>query len=120
MIFARAASTPSSGPRDRSERTSSFSKKQVLFGRAARSCRLRFAKAVLCSQVVPGQVMAEDFKSGEVMTIQGSPLSTKMYWDLQVNGAHVSRRDITASNGVIHVIDAVIMPNTGKLLAAAA
>jgi uncharacterized surface protein with fasciclin (FAS1) repeats len=43
-----------------------------------------------------------------------------MYWDLQVNGAHVSRRDITASNGVIHVIDAVIMPKTWSLLAAAA
>jgi uncharacterized surface protein with fasciclin (FAS1) repeats len=40
--------------------------------------------------------------------------------DVQVNGAHVRQRDIAASNGVIHVIDAVIMPRDWQLLAAAA
>jgi uncharacterized surface protein with fasciclin (FAS1) repeats len=39
---------------------------------------------------------------------------------VKVNGAHIRQRDITASNGVIHVIDAVIMPKNWQLLAAAA
>jgi len=77
-------------------------------------------KAVLSYHMVAGRVLGHDIKSGEMMTVQGSPLSTMMYWDLQVNGAHVSRRDITASNGVIHVIDAVIVPKDWQLLAAAA
>jgi uncharacterized surface protein with fasciclin (FAS1) repeats len=77
-------------------------------------------KAVLSYHLVAGRVLGHDIKSGEMMTVQGSPLSAMMYWDLQVNGAHVSRRDITASNGVIHVIDSVIMPKTWTLLAAAA
>jgi uncharacterized surface protein with fasciclin (FAS1) repeats len=77
-------------------------------------------KAVLSYHLVAGRVLGHDIKSGEMMTVQGSTLSTMMYWDLQVNGAHVSRRDITASNGVIHVIDAVIMPKNWQLLAAAA
>jgi uncharacterized surface protein with fasciclin (FAS1) repeats len=77
-------------------------------------------KAVLSYHMLAGRVLGHDIKSGEMMTVQGSPLSTMMYWDLQVNGAHVSRRDITASNGVIHVIDAVIMPKNWQLLAAAA
>jgi uncharacterized surface protein with fasciclin (FAS1) repeats len=78
-------------------------------------------KAVLNYHVVTGHVLAQDLKSGEVMTVQGSPLTAIVSGsDVQVNGAHVRQRDITASNGVIHVIDAVIMPRTWQLLAAAA
>ena len=78
-------------------------------------------KAVLSYHVVPGHVMAEDFKSGEVMTVQGTALTEVVSSsDTRVNGARVSQRDITASNGVIHDIDAVIMPKNWQLLAAAA
>jgi uncharacterized surface protein with fasciclin (FAS1) repeats len=78
-------------------------------------------KAVLSYHLVAGRVLAQDFKSGEVMTVQGSPLTAMVFSsDVQVNGAHVRQRDITTSNGVIHVIDAVIMPRTWTLLAAAA
>jgi uncharacterized surface protein with fasciclin (FAS1) repeats len=77
-------------------------------------------KAVLSYHLVAGRVLGHDIESGEMMTVQGSPLTAMMSWDLQVNGAHVSRRDITTSNGVIHVIDKVIMPKTWTLLAAAA
>ena len=78
-------------------------------------------KAVLSYHLVAGRVLAQDFKSGETMTVQGSPLTAVVSsTDMQVNGAHVKQRDITASNGVIHVIDAVIMPRTWTLLAAAA
>ena len=78
-------------------------------------------KAVLSYHVVTGHVLAQDFKSGDVMTLQGSPLTAVVSSsDVQVNGAHVKQRDITASNGVIHVIDAVIMPRNWYLLATAA
>jgi uncharacterized surface protein with fasciclin (FAS1) repeats len=78
-------------------------------------------KAVLNYHVITGHVLAQDLKSGDVMTLQGSPLTAMVSGaDVQVNGAHVRQRDITASNGVIHVIDAVIMPRNWQLLAAAA
>jgi uncharacterized surface protein with fasciclin (FAS1) repeats len=78
-------------------------------------------KAVLSYHVVPGHVLAQDFKSGEVMTVQGTALTAVVSSsDVQVNGAHVRQRDITASNGVIHGIDAVIMPKNWQLLAVAA
>ena len=78
-------------------------------------------KAVLSYHVIPGHVMAQDFKSGEVMTTQGSALSAVVSSsEARVNGAHVRQRDISASNGVIHDIDAVIMPKNWQLLAVAA
>jgi uncharacterized surface protein with fasciclin (FAS1) repeats len=78
-------------------------------------------KAVLSYHVIPGHVMAQDFKSGEVMTVQGTALSAVVSSaDARVNGAHVRQRDITASNGVIHDIDAVILPKNWQLLAVAA
>jgi uncharacterized surface protein with fasciclin (FAS1) repeats len=78
-------------------------------------------KAVFSYHVVPGHVLAQDFKSGEVMTVQGTALTAVVSAsDVQVNGAHVRQRDIPASNGVIHGIDAVIMPKNWQLLAVAA
>jgi len=78
-------------------------------------------KAVLSYHVITGHVLAQDLKSGDVMTVQGTPLAAVVSSsEVQVNGAHVRQRDITASNGVIHVIDAVIMPKNWQLLAAAA
>ena len=78
-------------------------------------------KAVLSYHVITGHVLAQDVKSGDVMTLQGTPLAAVVSSsELKVNGAHVRQRDITASNGVIHVIDAVIMPKNWQLLAAAA
>jgi uncharacterized surface protein with fasciclin (FAS1) repeats len=67
-------------------------------------------KAVLSYHVIPGHVMAQDLKSGEVMTVQGTALTAVVSSsDARVNGAHVKQRDIAASNGVIHDIVAVIM-----------
>jgi uncharacterized surface protein with fasciclin (FAS1) repeats len=78
-------------------------------------------KAVLNYHIITGHVLAQDIKSGDVMTVQGSPLTALVSSsEVQVNGAHVRQRDITTSNGVIHVIDAVIMPRNWQLLAAAA
>jgi uncharacterized surface protein with fasciclin (FAS1) repeats len=78
-------------------------------------------KAVLTYHVIAGHVSAKDLKSGEVMTLQGSPLTAVvMSSEVKVNGAHVKRADLVATNGVIHAIDAVIMPKNWQLLAAAA
>jgi uncharacterized surface protein with fasciclin (FAS1) repeats len=78
-------------------------------------------KAVLNYHVIPGHVSSKDMKSGDVMTLQGSPLTAVVAsTDVQVNGAHVKRPDLLATNGVIHAIDAVIMPKNWQLLAAAA
>jgi len=77
-------------------------------------------KAVLSYHVVAGYVTAKDVKAGDVMTVQGSTLTAAVSPSgVQVNGAHVAQADIAATNGIIHVIDAVIMPKNWQLLAAA-
>ena len=78
-------------------------------------------KGVLTYHVIVGHVSAKDMKTGDVMTMQGSPLSAVVASsDVQVNGAHVRRADLVATNGVIHAIDTVIMPKNWQLLATAA
>jgi|SRR5579859_253606 len=78
-------------------------------------------KAVLSYHVVKGHALAKDVKSGEVMTLQGSPLMASMSPSgVEVNGARVKQADIIATNGVIHVIDTVLLPKNWQLLAAAA
>lgn len=68
--------------------------------------------AVLTYHVVPGEVMSADVKPGKVKTVQGQPLTVAMNnGGVTVNDARVIKTDITASNGVIHVIDSVVMPN---------
>ena len=66
--------------------------------------------AVLTYHVVPGKVMAADVKAGKVKTVQGSEITVKTTGGVMVDGAKVTATDIVADNGVIHVIDSVIMP----------
>jgi uncharacterized surface protein with fasciclin (FAS1) repeats len=66
--------------------------------------------AVLTYHVVPGMVMAKDVKAGKVKTVQGSEITVATAGGVTVDGAKVSATDIVASNGVIHVIDSVIIP----------
>ena len=78
-------------------------------------------KAILNYHVVSGYFTARDVKSGEVMTLQGSPLTTAVSsWDVRVNGARVTKANIVTTNGIVHAIDAVILPKNWQLLAAAA
>jgi uncharacterized surface protein with fasciclin (FAS1) repeats len=78
-------------------------------------------KAILNYHVVSGYFTARDVKSGEVMTLQGSPLTAAVSSsDVRVNGARVTKADIVATNGIVHAIDAVILPKNWQLLAAAA
>ncbi len=67
--------------------------------------------AVLTYHVVPGKVMAADVKPGDVTTVEGSTATiTADGGKVMIDKAEVTATDIEASNGVIHVIDAVIMP----------
>ena len=69
--------------------------------------------AVLKYHVVSGKVMAADIagKKSNVTTLQGSDISVDaMYGGVMINDATVTTADIQASNGVIHVIDKVILP----------
>jgi uncharacterized surface protein with fasciclin (FAS1) repeats len=66
--------------------------------------------AVLTYHVVPGAVMAKDVKAGKVKTVQGSELTITTTGGVMVDKAKVTKTDITADNGVIHVIDSVLMP----------
>jgi len=66
--------------------------------------------AVLTYHVVAGKVMAADVKAGKVKTVQGSELTVSTKGGVMVDNAKVTATDIVADNGVIHVIDTVIMP----------
>jgi uncharacterized surface protein with fasciclin (FAS1) repeats len=66
---------------------------------------------VLTYHVVPGTLMAKDVKPGKVKTVQGSDLTVSSgNGAVMVDNAKVLKADITADNGVIHVIDTVIIP----------
>ena len=66
--------------------------------------------AVLTYHVVGGKVMAADVKAGKVKSVQGSDITVTTANGVMVDGAKVTAVDIKADNGVIHVIDSVIMP----------
>ena len=66
--------------------------------------------AVLTYHVVPGKVMAKDVKAGKVKTVQGSELTLGTTGGVTVDAAKVVQADVVASNGVIHVIDSVVLP----------
>jgi uncharacterized surface protein with fasciclin (FAS1) repeats len=74
---------------------------------------------ILTYHVVPGKVMSSDVSDGKVRTVEGSKITISTEDGVQVNGANVVKVDVPAINGVIHVIDQVIVPPTvslGKLL----
>jgi len=66
---------------------------------------------VLTYHVVPGKVTAAQVKPGDVKTVQGQSLRVRAdAGAVMVNNARVTKTDIMASNGVIHVIDTVVLP----------
>jgi len=77
-------------------------------------------QSILLYHVVPGKVMSADIKGTvDAETLQGASVAVKSEgWSdsqrkVTVNGANVISADVPASNGVIHVIDAVILPPEG-------
>lgn len=69
--------------------------------------------AILKYHVVPGKVMAADVKPGQVKTVNGQRAEIKLAdGKVMVDNARVIKTDIAANNGVIHVIDTVILPRS--------
>jgi len=65
---------------------------------------------ILTYHVVPGAVMAADVTDGEVATVEGQNVTLSTADGVTINNAKVIQADVVADNGVIHVIDAVILP----------
>ncbi|MHA6509976.1 fasciclin domain-containing protein [Tessaracoccus sp. Y1736] len=68
--------------------------------------------SILTYHVVSGEVMAADVTAGDVETVEGSTIAITTDGGVMVNDANVVTTDVDASNGVIHVIDKVIVPPT--------
>lgn len=68
--------------------------------------------AILTYHVVPGKIMSGDIagKTADVETVQGSTLAVDAMDGVKVDAANVISADIETSNGVIHVIDTVVLP----------
>ena len=68
--------------------------------------------ALLTYHVVPAKVMSEDIagKKASVLTVEGDRLSVNARNGVKVDGAKIVAADVEASNGVIHVIDKVLIP----------
>lgn len=68
-------------------------------------------KAVLLYHVVPGAIMAADVTDGATpATLQGATITATVGNGVAINNANVVAADVAASNGVIHVIDTVLLP----------
>lgn len=68
-------------------------------------------KAVLTYHVVPGKVMAADVKNGNAKTVNGASLALSKSGDfVTVEDGMVQTADLSASNGVVHIVDSVLIP----------
>jgi uncharacterized surface protein with fasciclin (FAS1) repeats len=68
-------------------------------------------QAILTYHVVPGRVMSTDLVDEmKAATVQGAEVTIDLDGGPKVNGANIVTADVAATNGVIHVIDAVILP----------
>ncbi|MGF1489288.1 MAG: fasciclin domain-containing protein [Prochloraceae cyanobacterium] len=68
---------------------------------------------ILTYHVLAGEVTSKDVRSGEVRTVEGSPIEVEVKRGgrkVKINNAMVIKADVMASNGVIHVIDKVLIP----------
>ncbi|BAC90091.1 fasciclin domain-containing protein [Gloeobacter violaceus] len=69
---------------------------------------------ILTYHVVSGKVLSSALKPGSVKTVEGAPVKVQIEGGkVEVNEAYVTKADITADNGVIHVIDSVLLPPEG-------
>lgn len=66
---------------------------------------------ILTYHVVPGKVMSGDLEDGmKATTVEGSEIEIKLGDNVMINSAKVVTADVEATNGVVHIIDSVIMP----------
>jgi uncharacterized surface protein with fasciclin (FAS1) repeats len=66
---------------------------------------------ILTYHVVSGSVMAADITDGDVATVEGQNVTLSTANGVTVNGANVVIADVATDNGVVHVIDAVLIPS---------
>lgn len=66
---------------------------------------------ILTYHVLPGNVKAADVRDGEVASLQGGTVKLGTMNGVTVNDANVVNPDSTSNNGVVHIIDAVILPS---------
>jgi uncharacterized surface protein with fasciclin (FAS1) repeats len=67
---------------------------------------------ILTYHVVPGEVTSSQVKKMKsARTVQGKKLKIRHFWNTKVNNAKIVNPDIHASNGIIHVIDNVLIPS---------
>ena len=73
-------------------------------------------KSVLTYHVIPAKAMAADVKNSKVKTVNGAEIELSKAGDFVTigEGAIVTKADIAASNGVVHLIDTVLMPPVKK------
>jgi uncharacterized surface protein with fasciclin (FAS1) repeats len=67
-------------------------------------------KRVLSYHVVSGELLSQNLKAGEVTTLAEVPVEISVKDGIRVNDAKVATPDLKASNGIIHVIDKVLLP----------
>jgi len=72
--------------------------------------------AILTYHVVPGKVKSTDLQDGMMaQTVEGNQVKVKLKGSkVNINDANVAKADIMASNGIVHVIDKVILPPANK------
>ncbi|MFM6487413.1 MAG: fasciclin domain-containing protein [Dolichospermum sp.] len=71
---------------------------------------------ILTYHVVPGVITSKDIKAGEVKTVEGAVVKVEVRKGrVTINNARVKKVDLKASNGVIHVINKVLLPPDVKL-----
>ena len=72
-------------------------------------------QSILTYHVVSGKIMSSDLKDGQMVeTVQGNKIKVSLSDGAMINGANVVKADVEASNGVVHIIDAVIMPSDNE------
>jgi uncharacterized surface protein with fasciclin (FAS1) repeats len=70
---------------------------------------------ILTYHVLPAKVMAADVAAGKVKTVEGSEITIATEGGVKVDKANVTATDVAATNGVIHVIDQVLVPADVKV-----
>jgi len=73
-------------------------------------------KPILLYHLVPGKVMSSDLSNGYVQTVNGDYIHVDLSDGVMINNANVQIADVHAANGVIHIIDKVLLPPTMNLV----
>jgi hypothetical protein len=70
---------------------------------------------ILLYHVVNGEVLSTDLTNGSVATLNGQSVTINLMSGVMVNNANVILADVTSDNGVVHVIDAVLVPSLSNI-----